>query len=108
MMAQSIILPDGPLFMADRGWKTPAGDFKIQVVPFGCKKKARLSRRSSPPSSPATDLLKEPLIHGTTPQCDLESTRPMQYQKASSTPTQSFPFVNVTSSFGDRDPEARR
>jgi hypothetical protein len=106
-MAQSIILPDGPLFMVDRGWKTPAGGFKIQIVPFGGKK-PQLSGRRSPLSSPATDRVKEPLVDGTTPQRDSESTRPVQNQKASSIPTQSFPFVNVTEPFRDRDPEARR
>lgn len=107
-MAQSIILPDGPLFMVDRGWKTPAGNFEIQIVPFGGKKKPQLSRQRSPPPGPATDLVKEPVMDGTSSQRDLESTRPMQNQKANSTSAQSFPFVNVTGSFRDRDPEARR
>jgi hypothetical protein len=107
MMAQSIILPDGPLFMVDRGWKTPAAGFKIQIVPFGGKRKPQPSRQS-PPSGPATGHVKEPLMDDTTPQRDSENTRPVPNQKASSAPTQSFPFVNVTGSFRDRDPEARR
>lgn len=107
-MAQSIILPDGPLFMVDRGWKTPAGDFEIQIVPFGGMKKPQLSGRRSPTTGPATDFVKEAVMNGATSQRDTESTRPVQKQKASSTPTQSFAFVNVTGSFQDRDPEARK
>jgi hypothetical protein len=107
-MAQSIILPDGPLFMVDRGWKTPTGDFEIQIVPFGGKKKPQLSGRRSPTTGPATGLVREPVMDDATSQRDAESTRPVQKQKASSTPTQSFSFVNVTGSFQDRDPEARK
>jgi hypothetical protein len=107
MMAQSIILPDGPLFMVDRGWKTRTGDFEIQIVPFGGQKKPQLSGRS-PTTGPATGLVKESVMDGATSQRDTESTRPVQKQKASSTPAQSFSFVNVTGSFQDRDPEARK
>jgi hypothetical protein len=108
MMAQSIILPDGPLFMVDRGWKTPAGDFEVRIVPFGGKKKPQLSGRRSPITGPATGLMKESMMDGAASQRDPESTRPVQKQKAGSTPTQSFSFVNVTGSFQDRDPEARK
>jgi hypothetical protein len=107
-MAQNIILPDGPLFMVDRGWKTLTGDFEIQIVPFGGKKKPQLSGRRSPTIGPATGLVKEPVVDGATSQRDTESTRPVQKQKASSTPTQNFSFVNVTGSFQDRDPEVRK
>jgi hypothetical protein len=108
MMAQSIILPDGPLFIVDRGWKTPARDFEIQIVPLGAKKPPQLSGRRSPTTGPATDLVKESVVDGATSQRDTQCTRPVQKQKASSAPTQSFAFVNLTGSFQDRDPEARK
>jgi hypothetical protein len=106
-MAQSIILPDGPLFIVDRGWKTPAGDFEIQIVPFGGKKRPQPSRRSLT-SGPAAGLVKEPATDDATSQRNSENPRPRQKHKASSTPIQSFPFVNVTGPFQDQDAEARR
>src|SRR3954451_17726655 len=97
--------------MACYSWWTEDGklplEIEIQIVPFGGKK-PQLSRRRSPTTGPATDLAKKPVMDCATSHRDAGSTRPVQKQKASSIPTQSFPFVDVTRSFRDRDPDARK
>ena len=107
MMAQNIILPDGPLFMVDRGWKNPHKDFALQIVPFSGSKKPQISRRSPQHDSGAT-ILNKLTLEPTAFQRDAERTESAHKTKATSFSDQSFQFVNATASFRDRDPEMRK
>ena len=105
-MAQNIIFPDGPLFMVDRGWKSPHKDFGLRIIPFGGDNKVQTSRRRSPqhaaPAPPKRPMERASFQH------DSEQASPALKLKVAATSDQNFEFVNIAGSFRDRAPEARK
>ena len=106
MMAQNIIFPNVPLFMVDRGWKSPHKGFGLRIVRFGGDGKVQTSRRRNPQHAAAV-LPQRPMERASF-QYDSEKASPAPKSKVASASDQNFEFVNIAGSFRDRAPETRK
>jgi hypothetical protein len=107
-MAESIIFPDGPLFMVGRGRNQPNKDSAIQVVPPWGKKQPQLPRGRHQHDDPISTSMKGQPTEGEALELHTKRMGPPGGSEISSTSAHNFEFVNIAGSFRDRDQEVRK
>lgn len=108
-MAQNIILPDGPVFMVDRGWRNPHKDSAIQVVPSWGRKNSQIARRRRQYQGPAATNLPRPPVELSASQHDAKPINGPAYgPKNGLTAAPKFEFIHLTDPFRSQDTEVRK
>jgi hypothetical protein len=108
-MAQNIILPDGPVFMVDRGWRNPHKDSAVQVVSSWGRKNSQIPRRRRQYQGPAATNLLKPPVELSASQHDAKPINGPAYgPKNWLTTARKFEFVHLADPFRGQDTEVRK